>query len=836
MKSCVTDKSNPKFSFFIENEKESTYLKKATLKINNWVKVTKEQIGIVYDGEPLSPFTEYKLEVTAVSNHDEEAYSEIFFTTGKMGTAFEGKWITKGDYDFKGKKNSPQTMTFRKSFEITKEIKSAKIYSTALGIYEIELNEKKVGEDYFAPGFTSYKNQMQYQIYDITEGIKEKNQLIINVGGGWAVGAFTYKRRNRVYANRQAFLCDIRIEYADGTVETIGSDESFEVSLDGKFVYTEFYDGEIFDNRINLDEIKFQKATIEKLNFTPNLIATYGQLVQRQEVFEHISCTKISETKYLYDFGQNLAGVISAKIKGKKDQKIIFKHAEILMEGELFTEPLRSAKQEVAYYCTEGEQEYSPKLTYMGFRYVSVEGIKSEDLELKVFALYSTMEKTGDFECSNPLLNQLQSNICWGAKSNFVDIPTDCPQRDERMGWTGDIALFSPTSSFNFNTARFYEKWLQDVKSEQTFGGGIPVTVPLVRVPNQWEIMIPMAVDHWGDACILVPWAEYQARGDVNILKEMYPTMKKYIKACKFWAGFLSVGERKYVWKLLHHYGDWVAPNSGLWQWMGRGKWTATACLSNSSRILSDIAEILGKRTDMEYYRELSGQTAKAYRNLLMDENCKIKNEFQTGYVLPLHYGLLEGDDIDKAAKHLSELVRKNNFHIGTGFPGTPFVLFALCDNGYVEDAYKMLLTETCPSWLFQVKAGATTVWERWDALREDGSSNTGADDGTNGMVSFNHFANGAVGNFFYRRIAGIEPIEGGYSCFRIKPILGGGITYAKGEVQTGYGKIVSDWKMENNIFKINIEVPCSTTCYLTLPTGEIEILNSGKYFYEKSL
>ena len=402
------------------------------------------------------------------------------------------------------------------------------------------------------------------------------------------------------------------------------------------------------------------------------------------------------------------------------------------------------------------------------------------------------------------------------------------------MGWTGDIALFSPTAAYNFNTSRFLEKWLLDVKVEQTAGGGIPVIVPLVRVPNQWEIMIPMAVDHWGDACILVPWAEYRARGDIGLLKKMYPTMKRYIKACEFWAGLFSVGKHRKIWRLLHHYGDWCAPGIGLWGWMGRGKWTATACMANSSAILSEIAHLLGEEEDEAYYKELSRQTSEAYRDILMDKDCKVKKEFQTAYVLPLHYKMLSQEDKKKTADHLVRIIRDNGHHIGTGFPGTPFVLFALADNGYVEDAYKMLLTDTCPSWLYEVKVGGTTIWERWDALREDGTCNTGEGDGTGGMVSFNHYASGAVGDFMYRRIAGIEAIEGGYKSFKIEPILGGGISWAKASVMSAYGKVSSQWEHTHAGFSIEVEVPVGTTCYLTMPDGESKILGSGNYSFRQ--
>ncbi|MDF2511386.1 MAG: alpha-L-rhamnosidase, partial [Herbinix sp.] len=515
---------------------------------------------------------------------------------------------------------------------------------------------------------------------------------------------------------------------------------------------------------------------------------------------------------------------------------IVFKHAEILMEGELYTEPLRTAKQEAVYICKDGEQTYSPQMTYMGFRYVGVTGIEQEQLELSAIALYSDIEDNGEFSCSNELINKLQSNIRWGAKSNFVDIPTDCPQRDERMGWTGDIALFAPTAAYNFDTSRFLEKWLKDVKSEQTLGGGIPVTVPLVRVPFQWEIMIPMAVDHWGDACILVPWAEYLVRGDKGILEWMYPTMKRYIKACKFWAGLFSVGKRRRIWQLLHHYGDWCAPNVNLWGWMGRGKWTATACMAYSSSIVANIARLLGKEEDAAYYEELSRETAEAYRDILMDKDCRVKKEFQTAYVLPLYYNLLSKEDKKKAAANLVRLIRENDYHIATGFPGTPYVLFALADNGYEEDAYKMLLTDTCPSWLYEVKVGGTTIWERWDALREDGTCNTGEDDGTGGMVSFNHYASGAVGDFLYRRVAGIEALEGGYKSFKIAPMLGGGLTWAKGNVKTAYGKISSEWKCQAGKFVIDLEVPVGTTCQLTMPSGEAKVLGSGMYSFTQDI
>lgn len=837
---CVTDCEQPRVSFQIESDRQNVSLKKAKIWVGDWSTETESQILVPYTGKKLNPFTEYPVVVKVMDDKGEAAEAVTSFETGRMGTAWKAQWITDGEYHFTEKKISPKTMTFRKKIACSKKVTKARLYATALGIYEMTLNGEKVGDIYFAPGFTSYKHQLQYQTYDVTEQLKSsegmENEMIAVVGGGWAVGSFTYKRVNRNYADRQALLCELRITYEDGSEEIIGTDESWEVTLDGAVRETEFYNGEIYDATVDMDKIAWHKASREQVKLQPEILAQYGAPVKAHEVFHPVSVTKAPSGVVIYDFGQNFAGVISAKIKGKKGQKITFRHAEILMDGELFTKPLRSAKQEAVYICKDGEQTWSPRMTYMGFRYVSMEGAAEEDVELSAIALYSDVEDNGEFSCSNELVNKLQSSIRWGAKSNFVDIPTDCPQRDERMGWTGDIALFSPTAAYNFDMSRFLEKWFKDVRSEQNKGGGIPVTVPLVVVPGQWEIMIPMAVDHWGDACILAPWAEYKMRGDLGLLKTMYPTMKRYMKACKFWAGFGSVGKNKYIWKLLHHYGDWCAPGIGMWAWMGRGKWTATACMSHSSKILSQIAELLGEKEDVVYYRNLSEKTAEAYRDLLMEKDCTVKKEFQTAYVLPLYYGMLSDEDKKKTAAHLARIVRENDYHIATGFPGTPYILFALADNGYEEDAFKMLMTDTCPSWLYEMKVGGTTIWERWDALREDGTCNTGEDDGTGGMVSFNHFSYGAVGDFLYRRIAGIETLSGGGKEVRIAPMVGGGLTQARGVVNTAYGKVTSEWWINDGKFTLHVDIPCSTTAIVKLPGGEEKKLGSGSYTLEEKL
>ncbi len=837
----VTDEVNPRFAFSLISDVAGVSLDSAEFTLSNgWKKQVNDETGTRYDGEPLKPYSEYELKVFVKSTKGETAESSTFFKTAKLGEGFFGKWITDGSYVFKEKKVSPKVMTFNKKLTVDKEIKKAVIYSTALGIYNLFINGERVGKDYFAPGFTSYKKNLQYQFYDITSKLKKENEITVNVAGGWAVGKFTYCKRNRIYANRQAFLADIRVEYTDGTVEIFGTDESWRVTEDLKYLAADFYDGEVFDARITEKDVSFKSATVEKVKINPKMQVTYGILPTLSEEFSPINVFKAKNGETVYDFGQNFAGVVSIKANVESGRKIKIRHAEIMMNGDLFVQPLRSAKQTIEYISDGKSEEYTPEFTYMGFRYVGVSGAESGEIIIKANALYSNLERTGDFTCSDERLNKLQQNIIWSTKSNFIDIPIDCPQRDERMGWTGDIALFSRTASYNFDTSNFYAKWLKDLRADQKKGGAVPIIIPYVMFPSNLESVFIMPVDHWGDACILVPWAEYLARGDVNVLKDNYDAMKKYLKACKFFAGLFSVGGHRRIWSLGHHYGDWCAPGIGLFGWMGRGKWTATACFYNSLNIVSKIAEILGNKSDAEYYTKLKEETGRAYEKYFTDGKGKLKKEFQTGYVLPLYYGVFKKENKLRGAANLKALVENNNYNIGTGFPGTPYILFALSDGGQADAAYKMLLNEGCPSWLHQVKAGATTIWERWDALRDDGTSNTGESDGTHGMISFNHYANGAVGDFLYRRTLGIEAVTGGYKEFSVKPVLGGGITFAEGYVETPYGRIEVKWKIEKDVFRISVSVPVSAHGKVTLPNGDEFDVSSGKHEFdckiEKSL
>ena len=836
---CVTDEKAPRFSFAIDSDKRGTTLVEAELTIGSWKKTTTEQIAVPYDGEALKPFTKYDVKLTVKDNHGETDTACTSFETGRMSTPWQGKWITDGSYKFTEKRVSPLPMCFRKQIKTDKKISRAVVYSTAMGIYGLDINGKRVGNDYFAPGFTSYKSHLQYQTYDVTDMMSGNDTLIATVVGGWAVGSYVFSRVNRVSADRQALLMELRLTYEDGSIEVIGTDESWDVTLDGNYRMVDLYDGETYDATVDLDSVNWHKASIEKLRKDPaEIVATYGSPVIAHEVMKPLSCTKLASGELIYDFGQNFAGVVHAVIKGKAGQEIVFKHAELLnVDGTLNTKLLRSAKATATYICKDGEQVYSPRYTYMGFRYVGVTGVKEDDIELTALALYSDVEQHGSFTCSNELINKLQSNIVWSAKSNFVDIPTDCPQRDERMGWTGDISVFAKTAVYNFELTRFLEKWLKDLRAEQLKTGGIPNTIPVqgyglpVTFPQ-------IATDNWGDACVTVPWALYEATGNKDILAISYESMKRYNKACGFWARLLSpgFGKHRYIWNmpLPFKFGDWLAPDvPTMGGWQGRSKWTATASYAFTSSMISRIATILGKDDDAKKYNELYKKISSAYCAVFTDGKGKLKNEFQTAYVLPLQFKMFPDEQTQKAAAaNLAALVEKNGYKIATGFPGTPYILFALADNGQTDVAFNMLENTDCPSWLYEVKAGGTTIWERWDGLKPDGTLNAGDGDGTGGMISFNHYASGAVGDFLYRRVAGIEPTERGYKRFAVKPIVAGSLTSAEGKVNTPYGEIVSSWTLSDGVFNLRVRVPVGTKCDVTLPSGETQICESGEYTF----
>ena len=821
----ITDRARPRSSFSMTSDRRASALRSASIEVNGWKKEIRDQLNIQYGGPALEPFQVYSVRITARDDAGEEAAAERLFQTGRLGLPWAGKWISDAGYRFESP-NSPIPMLFRRKFTVSKPVQRFRVLATAMGIYDLLLDGERINRDYFAPGFTDYRAHLQYGCYEMHDLQPGEHVFTAVVAGGWAVGrttnvANTNQSVSQRSAQRQALLAELRLQYEDGSTEVIGTDERFEVTEDSPWRFADFYDGETYHANWNPAAAVWRPAAEEKLKVRPAIRARYGEPVTAHEVLEPVAWSRAPSGELICDFGQNIAGVISVKLTGTAGQEIVFRHAEALENGELYVQNLRSAKQTVTYICRDGEQEYSPRFTYMGFRYVGITGSRREDLEIKAVAVYSDLETVGSFRCSNEDLNQLQSNLVWSGKDNFVDIPTDCPQRDERQGWTGDIALFASTACFNFDMGRFLDKWLLDMKSEQGKTGSLPFVIPSRR-----GVTPSITTSCWGDSSILVPYALYRSTGDTGILRRQYPVMKKYLADVRRGAA-LSFPKYKspYIFQLMFQFGDWCAPYGSVPDWLKKGSWVGTAYYANSCRLMSEIANVLGEEKDSKHYAALADKIGEAFRKVFLEEDGRLKEEFQTGYVLPLYFRLADEQMRRVMAQRLWALIEENGVHLNTGFTATPYILFALADNGYAEEAYRLLLQDTDPSWLYQIRHGATTFWEQWGAVQEDGSIKE---------ASLNHYAYGAVGDFFYRRICGLEPLEAGYRKFQVKPVPGGDLQFAECEHRCPFGIIRVRWELREEIFRLCVTVPVSTTCEVVMPNGERKTTGSGTYEFEQ--
>ena len=778
-------------------------------------------------GVALEAYTHYTLQLSVTNNHGHHATHESSFYTGKLEEPWLGKWITSNLQNDRQNHLPPEL--FQTQFELTEVPKQAFLYASAMGIYHGELNGQKVSDIYFAPGYTHYQTYLQYQTYDVSEWIqKGSNQLRFLLANGWYLGTIGSKNNN--YGKQRALICELHIYYEDGRKEIIATDSKWKYTIDTEVRDADFYNGETID-RTKRDEASWTwHGANERSNVALELKPHYGAYVREDQ---RLTPTKLEND--VYDFKQNHAGIVHIKVNAKKGTTIVIRHAEILNnDGSLFTKNLRKAKQQLTLICGEaGEQTFTPQFTFMGFRYIQIEASDSiEIIELESIVLTSDAQKTGSFTCSDPLLSRFQENIEWGQRSNFIDIPTDCPQRDERMGWTGDIAVFASTASHNRNIKTFMRKWLYDLTLDQRANGTIPVTIPEIKTYQPTPFHVPIAI--WGDAATMVPWAVYQAYGDRSLLEKQYASMKSYTLSEIRAAARVGKGMNQYVWNWNpFQYGDWCAPDERVGQWKRKGKYLATAFFANSVHIMCQAARDLDKHEDERYFKEYLEKIKNAYASIYILEDGTLLGDFQSHYVCALYFGLIPESQKPKVAKRLVELVRLNKHRIQTGFAGTPYLAFALTDNGYIEDAYKVLQNTQSPSWLYTVKAGGTTVWERWDALDENGHIQTTKKHSIADMVSFNHYAYGAVGDFYYRRILGIEAIKAGYQEFQIKPVIGGTLTSAKGSLETVHGLIQVEWKIEDDTISVDVEVPTNTKCTLILPNKTKHPIGSGKYHFE---
>jgi alpha-L-rhamnosidase len=734
--------------------------------------------------------------------------------------------------------SKPQPAPFlRRAFDVRPGVTQARLYVTALGVYEAELNGHKVGDHILAPGWTSYHHRLRYQTFDVTSLLREgRNAIGAILGDGWYRGrlGFFGGRRN-IYGERLALLAQLEIRYADGTTERIVTDEGWRAAS-GPILASDIYDGETYDawlerrgwSQADYDDGDWSGVRQLDHDLT-TLVAPTGPPVRRTEEIAPVAITTSPSGHTLVDFGQNLVGRLRISVRGPAGQTITLRHAEVLENGELGIRPLRLAAATDRYTLGgEGVETWEPRFTFHGFRYVEVDGWPCElrPDDLRAVVIHSDLERTGWFECSDPLLNRLHENVVWSMRGNFLDIPTDCPQRDERLGWTGDIQVFAPTATFLYNTAGFLQSWLSDLAAEQADAGGVvPHVVPNVLPDKPVPATMPAAA--WGDAAVIVPWVLYQRYGDIEILAEQFESMRAWVDTV-----VALTGERL-LWNTGFQYGDWVDPSAPPDR-PGDARTdrylVATAYLARSAELVGQTAKVLGKQNQAQRYNELAIGVRRAFAAEYVTPNGRMLSDATTAYALALQFDLLpERAQRQRAAERLLELVHEAGFHISTGFVGTPLICDALCSVGRPDAAYRLLLQRECPSWLYPVTMGATTIWERWDSMLPDGTINPGE------MTSFNHYALGAVADWMHRTVAGLAPAAPGYRRIRIQPLPGGGLTHAMARHRTPYGLAECAWRIHGEQIELTVLVPPNTRAEVVLPGSNTSPVSVGSGTYRWS-
>ncbi|MEA5404327.1 glycoside hydrolase family 78 protein [Arcicella sp. DC2W] len=832
------DAEKPRFSWELVSEKKNVkqiayeiQVKNGRNVIWNSGKVNAEtSIFNAYQGEKLPSNTRFTWQVRVWDNQGQTSeWATANFQTALNKSDWKAKWISSG---FVNDTVNGVVPMFRKSFETKKKIVNATAFVTARGLYEIQLNGKRVGDAFLTPGWTSYNKHLQYQTYDVTNLIASgKNAIGATLGSGWYRTRLAWLKQRNIYGKETALLFQLELTYSDGSKESVVSDNSWKVA-ESDIRFAEIYDGEVIDasKRIaNWASIAFNdtnwKNAVEKKFPTDYLNASVNEPIKKHETFKPVKVFKATNGETILDFGQNLVGWITLSAQGKAGDKITLSHFEMMDKfGNPYFANLRSAKAQATYILSgNGKDFFEPHFTFFGFRYVQVEGIegKINPEDFTAYALYSDMEQTGNFETSNPLVNQLQKNIQWGQKGNFLDVPTDCPQRDERLGWTGDAEVFSRTASYNFNANQFFAKWLKDVTADQFSNGAVPHVIPNVLNDG------PSQAAGWGDAGIIIPYNVYVAFGDKQVLENQYETMKKSVE-------YIHKAAKNDLWNTGFQFADWLSYRVddskgmiGMKSAITDNYLVAQCFYAYSVQLMINTGKILGKTEDVQNYEKLLGRVKKQFQKEYMTESGKLISETQTAYILALQFDMLPESLRQQAVERLVDNIKSYNYHLTTGFLGTPFLNPVLSRFGKNDVAYKLLLQDTYPSWLYPIKAhGATTIWERWDSMKPDSTFQDP------GMTSFNHYAYGAVGDWMYRNIAGIDTKEfdgAGYKEIVIKPQIGGGLTYAKGSLKTNYGVVVSAWKIENGKLTWEVEIPANTTATLTFPTQKLSsITESG--------
>ena len=770
----------------------------------------------------LQPCTTYYWKVTVWGDKGDVATSEVaYFETGKMGTSWQGKWITPD----LAKDIHPVIF---KSFAIKQEIKRARAYVCGLGLYEMNLNGEKVGSEYLSPNCTAYDKFLQYQTYDITEQLKTgDNKVEVILGNGWYKGRFGFHGGEfEIFGDKFALLCDLVIDFADGTQSIIKSDSSWKCR-ESKVKFSGIYDGEIYDaSFISADEYDVSEIDLPYDKISERLSLP---VVVKEEV-KPIEVIKTPAGESVLDMGQNMVGWIKFKTKAPQGQEITLQFGELLQDGNFYRGNLGTAKQEFKYIADGEERVVRPHFTYFGFRYVKIEGwsgeINTDDFIGQV--LYSDMETTGHIETSNSLVNKLFLNALWGQKGNFLDVPTDCPQRDERMGWTGDAQVFCTTASFNMDTYAFFSKYTNDIYQEQLVRDGeVPTVVPVISGEEGTS-------SAWGDAATIIPWNTYIQYGDKTILEKQFDSMKAWVDYIK--REDESHGNNR-LWDSGFHFGDWLAqdgedanaPTGGTEE-----VFIASAFYYYSAKILSKAAKVLKKDEIAKEYADLAEEVKIAIQDEFLTKNGRLALKNQTAYIVALYMNLIPDKDRERVAKDLITRLEKDRGYLKTGFVGTPYFCNVLSKNGYNEYAYNLLLNKDFPSWLYPVTMGATTIWERWNSVLPDGTVNP------TDMNSLNHYAYGSVVEWMYRYMAGLNPVKDcpGFRYVKLTPMPDYRFKYMNASYNSPVGLYESCWSIEENGgLKFKFKIPFNASATLVLPDANLEeVYLNGSLLKESEL
>lgn len=798
-------------------------------------KVNSEISNNVDIGEiALLPSMRYFVRVQVQDNHGEtsEWSQAATFITGLLNAGWQAEFISA---ETPADKNSSATTSLRKSFVIDNagNIAFAVLHVSALGLYEFYLNGEKVGNDELTPGWTSYHHHLLYQTYDLT-GLLQSGENVMGaiLGAGWFKGDMGFTRHRNYYGDQTALICQLEILYNDGTKKSIHSDQDWK-GESSPIIFSEIYDGEIYDaskemsgwNNKNYPSTSWRPVNI--VDYDKKTLTAQGSCkVRQRELLAAKEIIMTPQGERVIDFGQNLSGWVEFRVSGRAGDKVILRHFEVFdAAGNVYLDNLRSAKQRVEYTLKgDSEEIYHPHFTWQGFRYVKIEEYPGEVAldNFTAIVLHSAMEQTGHFSCSNQDLNQLHHNILWGLKGNFVDVPTDCPQRDERLGWTGDAQIFCRTASYLMQTRNFFAKWLTDLRCDQTPEGGVPHVIPDILDGHcENDRLLSGGGTHsasaWADAAVINPWTMYLMYGDTRVLENQYDSMKG-------WIDFMQAHAENNLWRYRLQFGDWVALDAKEGSYFGAtpDDLTCTAYYAWSTLLFAKAAKVLNRRADHERYLALHHAIVRRFQDEFFTPTGRLAARTQTAHILALYFNLVPDAFRQRTTDTLVELLEEQGGHLVTGFVGTPYFCHALSQNGRAKEAWELLLKDDFPSWLYQVKAGATTIWEHWDGIKPDGSM-WSAD-----MNSFNHYAYGAVGEWLYRVVAGIETDEDrpGFKHAIIQPLIGGGVSRVKAGYHSVYGEICVQWRVvaenvQQKTVRLDVTIPPNATATISLLAAE---------------